>query len=260
MLPQKLLKAILDRNYVELLISPDSWLGLVPWAALIVSDDGTRLVEHALITITPILTCLSLRKSPLVSGPSLIRLVGPDENGVDVHRERIAWGLSPNAKDGVLVGGSGGSSPPVPIGGRLTDVLREGGSWQFLHVAAHGGGAGLEQYLAIPGEHISAATVLGLKWPASVLMASCHVGMSSNPTSSQRFDLVTALLASGAHCVVACIDSVDDQGTAAAASHIVREIRARGVPLDVAMREAQLTALRAGAPEVEWALLTAYVR
>ncbi|WP_326550673.1 CHAT domain-containing protein [Micromonospora sp. NBC_01813] len=281
-LPRRLTEEILPGCTVDapaqLLISAHSWLSLVPWAALR-TGSGTRLVEQALISQSPVLTCLSGELPPPVSGAALVRLVGSDEpvqidgrplSDLDIAQERAAWGLPPDTV-GVALSScdldlaadpdTGGGGVPVPHGGRFADALRQRGRWQFLHIAAHGGGQGFGQYLALPGERLSAARALGLRWPESVLMASCHVGLVRNDHGAEPLSLVMALLTGGARCVVAGIDSVDDAGTGRMAAAMVRAARAPDpVSIDVALRDAQLAELRAGTPESGWALLSAYVR
>jgi hypothetical protein len=101
---------------------------------------------------------------------------------------------------------------------------------------------------------------LGLHWPTSVLMASCHVGQLVNPEDAEPLNFVMALLTGGARCVVAGIDSIGDKPTGAAAKRMVEAIRSAREPLDRALRTAQLAALADDGVELEgWALLSAYV-
>lgn len=249
---------------VKLLISAHSWLSMVPWAALKIDEDGTRLVQRAVITQTPVLTCLAEAPPPPVAGRALIRLVGLDEKGVNVDQERQAWGLKSDWR-GVPLHSCpipGGSDPVPHSGGRLDEALERPGTWQFLHIAAHGQGRNFDQRLDIPGERLSAAQALSLKWPTSVLMASCDVGLLVNDTRAEPLNLVTAVLTGGAHCVVAGIASVEDAGTGRAAAHMVRAIRDAdtSVTLDEALRNAQLEAIGLDVPERGWALLSAYSR
>ena len=251
---------------VPLLISGHSWLSLVPWAALKIDKHGTRLVQRALITQCPVLTCLSFTQTPPVDGPALIRLVGRDEHGVDVELERQAWGY-PESTNGVPLSRCETRSGLVPTSvpdGRLTKMFKEKGNWAFLHIASHGDHdeehEGLNQVLAIPNESLSAARALGLHWPTSVLMASCHVGQVVNAKDAEPLNFVMAMLTGGARCVVAGIAAIHDRETGKAASHMVRAIRRDGVPLDVALRNAQLAAVERGAPETGWALLSSYAR
>jgi hypothetical protein len=248
----------------ELLISAHSWLSLMPWAALIVDSTGTRLVQRAVITQCPVLTCLSYPRTPPVRGAALIRLVGLDEDGVDIARERLAWGLG-DSTAGVPLSSchiEADRLPEVVPGGRLHDVLTRLGDWQFLHIACHGSdhGGGLSQVLNIPGEPLWAGHALSLKWPTSVLMASCHVGQVVNDKDAEPLNFVMALLTGGARCVVAGIAAIHDRWTGEAASHMVRAMRSGTLRLDIALREAQLAAIKEGAPEAGWALLSAYVQ
>jgi hypothetical protein len=249
---------------VKLLISAHSWLSMVPWAALKIDEDGTRLVQRAVVTQTPVLTCLADAPPPPVAGRALIRLVGLDERGVDVNLERQAWGLKSDWR-GVPLHACRIPGKPEPTphpDGRLDKALAQPGAWQFLHIAAHGKGKNFDQRLAIPGERLSAARALSLKWPTSVLMASCDVGLLINDTRAEPLNLVTAVLTGGAHCVVAGIASVEDTGTGRAAAHMVRAVRDpdTSVTLGEALRDAQLEAIGLGVPERGWALLSAYSR
>ncbi|RSM72193.1 hypothetical protein DMB66_06230 [Actinoplanes sp. ATCC 53533] len=273
-LPKRLTEEILH-SYAEdapaiLLISAHSWLSLIPWAALRI-DPHTRLIERAVVSQSPVLTSLSGELAPPVSGDGLVRLVGPGETveidgkglpDLDIEKERAAWGLTGDTADVPLSSCvvRSGDAPAALHGRRFADVLQEGNRWQFLHIAAHGGGRGFGQFLAFPNERLSAAQALGLRWPLSVLMASCHVGLVQNDHGAEPLSFVMALLTGGARCVVAGIDSVDDDGTGRIAAAMVRAVRSGDVSIDVALRNAQLGEIRRGTPEHGWALLSAYVK
>ncbi len=273
LLPARLTGDILPRGAggapVRLLISAHSWLSLIPWAALLI-DPGTRLVERAVITQCPVLTCLSGELPPLVTGDALIRLVGSDEKAeidgralddLDIAAERAAWELSPDTTGvGLSRCDLTNAGALQPHGGSFADALEHRGRWQFLHIAAHGGGRGFSQFLAFPKARLSAARALGLRWPASVLMASCHVGLVRNDRGAEPLSLVMALLTGGAQCVVAGIDSVEDAATGRMAAAMVRAARTGHLSLDVALRNAQLDEIRIGTRAEGWALLSAYVQ
>jgi hypothetical protein len=273
LLPERLTRELLgadDAAPVPVLISAHSWLSLIPWAALKIDDDGHRLVERAIIGQTPVLTCLTGELPAVVTGEALLRLVGEDEGGVNVEQERGAWGFS---------GGTDGIPPyrcellpgehrfPRPHPGRFAEALATKDAWQFLHIASHGAGKGFNQHLDLGAgdsdrdarQIISAAQALGLKWPKAVLMASCHVGLVENENGREPLSFVMALLIGGARCVVAGIDRIADEGTGAVAREIVTSIRNGGVSLDVALRNAQLAAVKKDVAEDGWALLNAYV-
>lgn len=275
-LPERLTTEILSdvAGPVRLLISAHSWLSLVPWAALMIDDDGLRLVQRAIISQTPILTCLSDRLPPPVTGRALIRLVGRDEGGVNIDLERQAWGFS-SGTDGIPLHQCDlrpGMEPAV-YPGRFDAALSEAAGWQFVHIASHGDGTGFGQCLNVPekagedgagqdsGQTLSAARALGLTWPTSVLMASCHVGQVINANGSEPLSFVMAVLTGGARCVVAGIDRIDDDGTGHMAHDIVRAIRSDDPPsLEVALHDAQIAALASGTRKLNgWALLSAHI-
>ena len=268
-LPRRLTREILAdadgaRAPVTLLISAHSWLSLLPWAALKIDEEGTRLVQRAVTAQCPVLTVLMKAPPPPAKGRALIRLVGEEEHGVNVAEERRAWGLGPVPSPGERLNECGLGSADVPrrYFGELDQALAVSGTWQFLHIASHGGGEGFTQYLQIGGEQLSAARALSLKWPEAVLMASCHVGLVVNDNAAEPLNFVMALLTGGARCVVAGIGAIDDRGTGFLASRMVRALRddETPVPLDAALRSAQLAAIETAMPERGWALLSAYVR
>jgi hypothetical protein len=267
-LPARLTGDILagaDTSPVQLLISAHSWLSLVPWAALKIDDAGHRLVERAIVTQTPVITCLSGELPSAVTGTALLRLVGRDEGGVNVDQERQAWDF-PSSTNGIKPHRCAlrldERQRPESHPGRFAQALTTKDAWQFVHIASHGAGKGFGQYLDLGAskELISAAQALGLKWPTAVLMASCHVGLVENDNGAEPLSFVMALLTGGARCVVAGIDTIDDEGTGQVAAHIVNSIRDGGVSLDVALRNAQLAAVAKHTTEDGWALLSAYVR
>ena len=263
LLPAELVEHLVtDRDLpIRLLISGHSWLSRVPWAGLKIDNAGTRLVEHAVIAQTPILTCLSGKLPPQIVGKVLIRLVGLNEKGVDVQPEREAWGLG-SSTDGLPPHACDLGSPglPQPLTGHFDQALTSDEQWQFIHVAAHGSGKGFDQVLSIPDEPMSAARALRYRWPGSILMASCHVGLVLNENAAEPLSLVMSLLTGGANCVVAGIAGIDDAGTGQTVHTLVEQVRSGNVALDVALRRAQLAAIGDGMDEDGWALLTAYVR
>lgn len=243
---------------IELLISAHSALSLLPWAALRL-DPETTLVERAVIAQCPVLTCLSDRRLPPVTGSALVRLVSKAEQGVDVIQECLAWDL-PQEQGRVPLSRCviGPDSAPVRIDGDLASALANApDDVRLLHVASHGGGRGLGQYLLLP-EPLLAARALAMTWPTSVLMASCHVGRLVNPEDAEPLNFVMALLTGGSRCVVAAIDEVPDVRTSRMTARIVDAVREGPVRLDVALRTVQLDYPDDAKPT--WALLTAYVR
>lgn len=253
---------------IDLLISPHSDLCFVPWAALDIDGSRTRLVESAVITQTPALTCLSNAGVPPVRGPALVRLVarppapsphGAQSHGVDVERERQAWGLSLDAHGEVplsrcdLAAHHNGAEVPGNLVSALND---EYSTYGFVHVAAHGSGIGLTQEIRLP-ERLTAGHALGVRWPASVLLAACDVGKVDNIREAEPYGFPIALLAGGAQCVVAGIQAISDEGTGLIAAAMVDSLR-RGTGLHLALREAQLAFLNRDV--YDWGLLSAFVR
>jgi CHAT domain len=244
----------------ELLICAHSALSLMPWAALKIDADGTRLIERAVIAQVPVFTCLSQAQVPPVAGPAAVRLVARSSEGVlDIVPEREAWKLPEDDGKVPLSRCAIGPGPaPAALDGTLVQALRDrSADYGFAHIACHGGGTGLDQYLSLP-ERLTAAQALTTHWPESVLMASCHVGRLFNVEDDEPLSFVMALLTGGSRCVAAAIDEVLDPFTGLMTAEIVGEVRAGGTRLDVALRRAQLKWM--WWPEVFWALFSAYVR
>jgi tetratricopeptide (TPR) repeat protein len=269
LLPEALLRrlaAASDDAPLEIVLSAHRELSLLPWAAIQIDDDGTRLVRRAVLAHTPVLTCLAGDELPRVAGPALVRLVSRAEGGVWTDLEQRAWRLTDTGGKVPLSRCTLDGRPPRDAGQPSLSAALTGGDWEFVHIATHGDGTGLEQHLWIPEETatgglLSAAQALALRWPASTLMASCHVGKLLNVADAEPLSFVMAVLTGGGRCVVAAIDSVPNSPAGRIAEHIVSLAhRPAGVRLHHALRTAQLTFERAGEPVRSWALFNAYVR
>jgi hypothetical protein len=253
---------------LELVVSAHQSLSLLPWAALEIDEAGTRLLRRAVLTHTPVLTCLSGAKPPVVSGPALVRLVSQAEQGVWIERERQAWDLTLTDGRAPLSHCTLDGQPPrVATHDRITAALTDrAANWRFIHIATHGDGAGLAQYLTVPeetatGGRLSAAYALALNWPESTLMASCRIGEVANVADAEPLGFVMAVLTGGGRCVAAAIDSVPNAPAGRMAAHLVQLARRPGgIRLDHALRSAQLALDGAGEPVASWALFNAYVR
>jgi hypothetical protein len=261
LLPASLLADLAARTRddpVELLISTHAAVSLLPWAALQIDDAGTRLVEHAIIDQTPVLTCLSEEPVPCVADPALVRLVASRD--VDVEPERAQWRLPVDADLRVPLSSCrfDADTQPTTVAGELLAALQDSPDfWRVVHIASHGSGEGLGQRLDLP-EALTAGQALAARWPESVLMASCRVGQLVNLAHAEPFSFVTALLTRGSRCVVAAIGDVPDFWAGPTAAAIVEQVRSAPIRLDVALRNAQLRLLHE--PVAAWALFTAYAR
>jgi hypothetical protein len=98
-----------------------------------------------------------------------------------------------------------------------------------------------------------------LPWPSAVLLACCRLGRVNNLPDTEPFGFVICLLSAKARSVVAGVDKIDDRGAGTIASSMVTQARDRPVPIDEALRTAQLSLLEQQRPLNEWALLTTYV-
>lgn len=245
---------------IRLVISGHGRLSHFPWAALQV--DGARLLHKAIIAQALDLTGLTGDPVAEITGPALVRLVAKpiaSFGALDVGAECAAWGVS---------GPGSGSSPPMYRVEQIGEVPTEleenftaaldAKNYRFLHVAAHGTGDGLAQRVYLP-KPLSAGAALGLRWPPAVLMACCRLGRVNNRPDTEPFGFVICLLSAKARGVVAGVGEIDDRGTGTIASSMVMQAHAGSVPIDEALRTAQLDLLKHQRPLNEWALLTTYV-
>jgi hypothetical protein len=176
-----------------------------------------------------------------------------------VEQERRAWDL--DEVDGRVPLSRctiGPDADPVEVGGDLPTALAgDAADVDFVHIASHGGGSGLGQFVLLP-QRLLAAQALGMTWPPSMLMASCHVGRLFNPDDAEPLSFVMALLTGGSRCVVAGLDEIPDVRTSRMTAQIIDAVRSAPVRLDVALRAVQLPYRNSLKPT--WALLAAYVR
>lgn len=243
---------------VRLVVSGHGCLSHFPWAALKVGD--ARLPHKAIIAQALDLTGLTGDPVAEITGPALVRLVAEpiaSLPALNVDAESAAWGVSRPGS---------GSSPSMytveQIGKDQTKLTEDfiaalpAKDYRFLHVAAHGSGDGLAQQVYLP-EPLSAGAALGLPWPPAVLLACCRLGRVNNLPDTEPFGFVISLLSAKARGVVAGVGEIDDRGAGRIASNMVIQAREGPVPIDEALRTAQLDLM--DRPLNQWALLTTYV-
>lgn len=268
LLPDQLWQRLSQRHPaspIRLVISGHRCLSHFPWAALKVGD--IRLPHKAIIAQALDLTGLTGDPVAEITGPALVRLVAEPIDSLpalDVNAECAAWGVSrrassPTSTYTVELIGKEHPELTQDFTAALRAVRDDGSShYRFLHVAAHGSGDGLAQQVNLP-EPLSAGAALELPWPPAVLLACCRLGRVNNLPDTEPFGFVICLLSSKARGVVAGVDEIDDRGAGTIASRMVRQACKRPVPIDEALRMAQLDLLEDERPLNEWALLTTYV-
>jgi tetratricopeptide (TPR) repeat protein len=253
-----------DDEPIELVVSAHQVLSMLPWVALEIDGTGTQLLRRAVLTQTPVLTCLCGKEPPTVTGPALVRLVAPAEGGVRIERESWTWRLPLTDGLAALSRCTLDDLPPHAVAHpTVSSALADADAdWELVHIATHGYGTGFDQYLNIPeetatGGRLSAAQALALRWPSSTVMASCKVGRLVNVADAEPLSFVTAVLTAGSRCVVAPIDTVLDISAGRMAAHLVERVRRSPVRLEYALREAQIE--YAVDRVASWALFNAYV-
>ncbi|MFC0316049.1 CHAT domain-containing protein [Gordonia phosphorivorans] len=265
-LPKALLPADLGEGDASmLLISPHQKHDQVPWPALQLGDQF--LAERYTIALVPSLPNLSDEVIEAVSGPNMAYLAGDVvRNGravgspLDLTAELASWEYRPGPGEQVhvLLDERGWKSRAAGSTDLAELLAEHAESTGFLHVAAHCAGSGLRQKIQLAKE-LTVAQAFSLKWPRSVLLATCHSGEIGE--DSEPLALSVALMLGGATSVVAGIGGVDDRGAGYLSSRIVTAVReGTDQTLPELLRAAQCAAIADGLGPGEWGRLVAYVR
>lgn len=247
-----------------LIISPHNSLDIVPWPALL--GVAGPLIDSFVISLTPCLANLSTAKPADVVEPALVHLVAQEitvgnqftGQRLNLGAEFASWQQPYDPTVDTVLSLDTGTGAPLPDGG-LKAALRNGRSYGFLHVAAHGSGEGLRHTIYLP-EPFTAAEAFGCEWPAAVLLAVCHSGELRNQVFTEPLALCVAVLAGGASAVVAGMGEVSDEGAGFIASHIATRVRDKAsAPLPELLRDAQLAARSFGLSKWQWSRFITYV-
>ena len=263
----------------NLLISPDTTIAGLPWAGLpwpetTVDESVERLlIEDVTVALAPTLACVSQRRPGPITGPVLASLIADPVRRTDgtvlgalsLDAELDAWGISGSESAFQGVGTFAGTRDVATgelsvqaLGAGLVEELRDPShEYGFLHVSAHGDGEGLGHELMVP-QPLTAAAAFGLRWPANVLLAACHLG-SLQAARSEPLAFSIAVLIGGAGSVVTSSGALDDELAGRVAASIIRAVRS-GSPLPLAdlLARAQLALHRESVPVGGWARLITY--
>ncbi|MGC4785018.1 CHAT domain-containing protein [Micromonospora zamorensis] len=265
LLPAGLL-SILSRSdpYGEvphLLIVPDPVLWRVPWAALAVENEGTDrfLADHATLSYLPSLALADEAASDaeaMSHGPAAAYLANVNPDGMNIERE-------------ALTSAYGDAVEFLTTPETLLSVLRDGDArspLRLLAMTVHGNGSpGLAHALALDdGIELSAARMLGLRFPPLLLINACLSAELDQRQGTDPLGIPTVALCRGAETVLGGLFPLPDgvakkkpeysHPTAAILGHLYG-LLSSGVPPSVALRRAQRQwrESRPEAPPVLWA-------
>jgi tetratricopeptide (TPR) repeat protein len=240
LLPPGLIRELGDRTDstpIRLLVVPGDHLAYLPWAPLLLDaqDVSTVLLNKAIIQLVPSLD--------LLDRPGRARRVGT-----------VLAYLDDKALDDISKGG-----PATRAWERLTQTLpielamskeeferllsdpRTGA----IHLIAHGDGTGLAQGIKFSrGGLLSATSALRLRWPPSIVLASCFVARVEQRTGQEPLGLVVACMLGGCRTVIGGVIEVEWDATVAITADISTAL-AEEVHPAVALRDAQRAFLAA---------------
>lgn len=269
LLPVDLVKAIEKTvGVADVIISPDdNLIGAVRWPSRWLESSEAPIITKARIMVTPSLATLAERHVPWHPRTSYVRLVTETRQRINIDLERRAWGLDARNGDGLYsyLLDHGDSVPRMyEVAGGFGSIMKGLATKgvDFIHIAGHGGGAGLDHQIRVP-EAVTAAEAFLMRWPDKVLLASCHLGEFGgvdNIAEPLAFSL--AALVGGASEVVAGVGAIDDESTARMAADIVRQVLEGdeiSVSLAEMLRRAQVRLFEEGVNDRQWSCLVSYI-
>ncbi|MET1075526.1 MAG: CHAT domain-containing protein, partial [Umezawaea sp.] len=224
-----------DDEIPLLLLSPDSLLWGLPWSALTIDDSGTALCDRAATALLP--THSLLREDPVPHLPGagvLSYLRGVDEAGLEVEREalRACW---PDQVD------EAGDSDD------LVRSLSAPPTRSVLTMSVHGDSRpGLAHSLLLDPvrrTRLSAARMMGLRFPRTVVVGACFSGNLDKRLGTDPVGIPSVMLCRGASTVVGGTFPLADgpasgHATATILKHLYTDL-ARDVQAPWALRRAQ---------------------
>ncbi len=266
LLPRALLGELLQSE--TLVIVPHGALHSLPWAALPL--DGGRLLQHCAIGVLPNLACVALLDTPLRTDPAIALLGGPSYDPLGTlaplplaHEELLAAAdLFPGRV--VQRPRIGADATQRAYRELLQDPAAAGG---ILHLACHGdfvAGDPENSGLLLTDGRLDAADIAHRRIPFDeVVLSACASG--HRPT--QVGDLVLAgddivglpgaFLEAGARSVLVSITPARDDAALALMTRYYEHRTLGRAPL-LALRDAQLAMLDAGAEPHLWAGFSVY--
>ena len=225
LLPQQLSRMVdLSTEIDDLVIVPSPELAALPFAAL--RPRGRALVECCRPVIVPSISVLADDSTAEVQPGDAVLFLSAQLRADD---EAAAW--REQARFAVDVAADGRA---------FIERLRDSDRAAVAYVAAHGSaeGTGLGHRIDLDGVELSAAAALGLRWPDTVVLASCWVSRIELKAGYEPFGLPVSCMLQGARVVIGGVAPVSDE-TAGRIMRRVIEGLASGVSAAEALRRAQ---------------------
>lgn len=243
-----------DDEIPLIVFSPDSHLWGLPWAALQIDGDGTTLGDRAATALLPSHSLLQTSDASQPSGSRVLSyLHGVDEAGLELERTSLkaCWpGLVDEAADAAT----------------LVQALTTANKYSMLTMSVHGDNRpGLAHSLHLnPAKktRLSAARMMGLNFPRTVVVGACFSGALDNRIGTDPIGIPSVMLCRGASTVIGgtfpLADGPATNHATATILHHFYALHARGVPAPWALRGAQQRwRAEHNTTPVTWAGLTA---
>lgn len=248
---------------IPILISPHSDLSRLPWLALLLDDEGTRLVERAQVLVGPLLTGFKKLSDAVPGSPALVAIVNSTDDYNPLRHQdvvRAEWGLPGRGDRTELAVCTAPDWQPQAVDQRMTvEGLLNSHDASFVYLTAHGRGSGFAQLLDFPEGSLTAAAALACPWPECVILNACYSGALDDLGNAEPMGFVVAAMAGGARVVVGGVQIVYSKVSARFGAEIVRRIKLDGnrTPLHMLLHEQQRA--HAKTDIRYWASLTTFV-
>ncbi|MCT2587962.1 CHAT domain-containing protein [Actinophytocola gossypii] len=224
-----------DDEIPLIMFSPDSLLWALPWSALRIDDTGTTLGDRAATALLPSNSVLNPEPAPQPAARGVLSyLHGVDEAGLELERTslRTCW---PAQVDEAIDADT------------LVRELGTANKYSMLTMSVHGDDRpGLAHSLLLNPERrtrLSAARMMGLRFPRTVVVGACFSGNLDRRIGTDPIGIPSVMLCRGASTVIGGTFPLPDgastgHATATILEHLYIQL-ARGARAPWALRRAQ---------------------
>jgi tetratricopeptide (TPR) repeat protein len=184
-----------DDDAVPLIVfSPDNALWGLPWAALTIDGDGVLLGDRAAVALLPSSSLLRDEPTARRTGSrALSYLHGVDDAGLSVERTSLTESWP-------------GSVDEAGDAAALVDALADMRAYSLLTMSVHGDNRpGLAHSLLLDPVRktkLSAARMMSLSFPETVVVGACFSGSMDNRVGTEPLGIPSVMLCRGAGTVI----------------------------------------------------------
>jgi hypothetical protein len=225
-----------DDDTVPLIVfSPDSLLWALPWAALTIDDSGTLLGDRAATALLPSSSLLRAEPSPLPHGSRVLTyLHGVHAAGLSLERSAVAAAWPERVDE-------------ATDAAALVHALADTTGYALLTMSVHGDDRpGLAHALLLDPDRktrLSAARMMGLTFPRTVVVGACFSGSLDKRVGTDPVGIPSVMLCRGASTVIGGSFPLPDgpgagHATATVLGHFYA-LHAQGARAPWALRRAQ---------------------